>query len=115
MSSQESRPLSKVFLRPLALVILILFSLQMVTAHLALTQCPAESAKAHESSSEETHCNEFGFCLFGHCHVNHCSVLTPDLDVRIHYMPTPNNIGFIKESQLRSILPLDKPWQPPRA
>jgi hypothetical protein len=120
---------SKILLRPIWVMVLVLFSVQIVSASLALTQCHDQALHQHssseknamhdcgssDSSDKDEHCNDFGFCLFGHCHVNHCTVVLQDSNVNSFAVIPENLLGLGTENKLVSLLDLDKPWQPPRA
>ncbi|KHD90058.1 MAG: hypothetical protein OM95_00625 [Bdellovibrio sp. ArHS] len=120
----------KPLLKPILLVLIVLFSFQIVLANLSLAHCHTEVTATESGSTagvahgftheqdhpaDDSHCGDLGFCLFGHCHMHHCSVLVTDASVKMSAILIPSNLGFLKDSQLHSILPLDKPWQPPRS
>ena len=121
--------LSRIFLRPVWVMVLVLFSFQIVSASLSITQCHEQALHehsssektamhdcgTHESSERDEHCNDFGFCLFGHCHVNHCTMVLQSSNVNSFALFPENLLGLGTENKLVSLLDLDKPWQPPRA
>jgi hypothetical protein len=121
--------LNRIFLRPIWVTVLVLFSVQIVSASLSLTQCHEQALHehssaektamhdcgSHESSDKDEHCNDFGFCLFGHCHVNHCMVVLQHSGVNSFALNPESLLGLGTENKLVSLLDLDKPWQPPRA
>lgn len=134
MNSLTKLSLSTLLLRPVWVLVLVLFSFQIVSASLSQTQChesplhehasvesmehtPLHACEPQESShtsSNDGHCNDFGFCSYGHCHVNHCSVVLLVTDM--NYVLFPESLlGLGTENKLVSLLDLDKPWQPPRA
>lgn len=128
MTPSYLRSFLKHLVKPVLLVLGMLFSFQVVMSNLSLAQCHTDKITtevgstagiAHDEhtdhSAEESHCGDLGFCLFGHCHMHHGSVLVTELSVKVSAFIAPNKMGFFKESQLHSILPLEKPWQPPRA
>jgi hypothetical protein len=129
MSLPKQLSFSKILLRPIWVMVLVLFSFQIVSASLSLTQCHDQALHQHsanektamhdcgspESSDKDEHCNDFGFCLFGHCHVNHCSVVLLDTDLNDFALIPDSSLGLGTENKLVSLLALERPWQPPRA
>lgn len=110
-------------------MVLVLFSFQIVSASLSITQCHEQALHehsssektamhdcgTHDSSERDEHCNDFGFCLFGHCHVNHCTMVLQSSNLNSFALFPENLLGLGTENKLVSLLDLDKPWQPPRA
>ncbi|KYG62343.1 hypothetical protein AZI87_17630 [Bdellovibrio bacteriovorus] len=127
MTPSLLRSFLKHLVKPFLLALGMLFSFQVVMSNLSLAQCHTDKIAteagstagiAHDDHADhsegESHSGDLGFCLFGHCHMHHCSVLVTELSVKVSAFIMPNKPGFLKESQLHSILPLEKPWQPPR-
>ena len=130
MSLAKQFSFSKILLRPFWVMVLVLFSFQIVSASLSSTQCHEQALHEHSSSEKTTlhkctssesssdkdeHCNDFGFCLYGHCHFNHCSVTLINTNIKDFALSSTDLLGLGTENKLVSLLDLDKPWQPPRA
>ncbi|WII73305.1 hypothetical protein QJS83_05405 [Bdellovibrio sp. 22V] len=125
MRPKNSSEKFKIFLRPFWVLMLFLFSLQIVSFSLTQADCHEHLTSSHVTSEQtvnsngtETHqadCEDIGLCFLGHCHMGHCSVLVTSNAIvpEDYYFAKP--LTVVRESSLRSLFVQGKPWQPPRA